>query len=429
MTDDSSSSTTPGQPTDGAAPPPPPAFEPDRTVMRPREPEPPAGAIDDGDGPPAPPAPAATPGAHAAGPHDTAVQPPFPGGFDGDPPPPAAPADDAGHDGPGLPARASRAGLTGAVAAIGAGLLGAAVLVSAFRSRSDGELDWSVFGVGLGATAVLLVIAVLGSLAGRTVGGRAREEVVTWPGVIGILGTGVMIVTAIDQDDNWVAYLVGGVLFVLSVIGYAAARRAAFAVVAVAGLALVYTVAFDDFVADSISEGHPQVVGAVVVALFVVVVTLLGWALPSRAVTGVVVGVIGLVGFAGIMVSFVVTRYLGAFFGSMFGMGDDLMMSDDMMGSPVDFAVGFDEADVWWVLAFAAVLTVLWALAAAVSNHSGFSILAIAAPSVLVPLASVALAAEHPTWWAAALAASGGVLLLGGVALARLRGRSVAREV
>ncbi|KRB78376.1 hypothetical protein ASE01_03625 [Nocardioides sp. Root190] len=430
MTDDSSSSTTPGQPADGGAPPPPPALEPDRTVMRPRDPEPPAGAINDGDGPPAPPVPAApvspAPGAHAAAgahaapaaqPHDTAVQPPFPGGFDGEPP---APGD------PEFPTRVSKAGTTGAVTAVGAGLLGAAVVIAALRSRSDGELDWSNFGVGLGATAVLLVIAVLGSLAGRKVGGRAREEIVTWPGVVGILGTAVMIVTAIEDDDNWVIYLVGGVLFVLSVIGYAAARRAAFAVVAIAGLALVYGVAFDDFVADGLDGGHPQVVAAVVVALFVVVVTLLGWVLPSRAVTGVVVGVFGLVGFVVMMATFVVARYIGEFFGSMFGLEGE--MDPEGFGMPLS-GPGFHEADVWWVLAFAAALTVLWALAAAISNNSGFTILAIAAPSILVPLASLALAAEHPTWWSAALAASGGVLLLGGVALARLRGKSVAREV
>ena len=83
----------------------------------------------------------------------------------------------------------------------------------------------------------------------------------------------------------------------------------------------------------------------------------------------------------------------------------------------------------WWVLALAGLLVVLWALAAAVSNHSGFAILAIATPAILVPLASLALAAEHPTWWAAIVASAGGVLLLGGWFVARLRERRTASEI
>jgi hypothetical protein len=266
---------------------------------------------------------------------------------------------------------------------------------------------------------------VVGSLSARRVGGRAREEVVTWPGVVGILGVAGMLGVAIDRDDDWVAYLIGGVMVALAAIGYAAARRAAFVVVAIAGLALVYLVAFGELMADNIGEGHPQVVAAVMVALFVVVVTLLGWALPSRAVTGVVVGVVAVVAFHGIVASFVVMRYLGGF---LFPGFMDLDSMEGGMGSFAD-QFGFDEADVWWVLAMAAILTVLWALAAAVSNHAGFSILAIVMPAGLVPLAAIALAAEHPTWWAATLAASGGVLLLGGVAMARVRSRSVARDV
>ena len=60
------------------------------------------------------------------------------------------------------------------------------------------------------------------------------------------------------------------------------------------------------------------------------------------------------------------------------------------------------------VLVIAAALTLLWALAAAVSNHSGFTILAIAMVAVVVPLATAALAAEHPSVWAGILAGSGG---------------------
>lgn len=419
-----------------------PPFEPDATVMRPREPQPPEGAIDDGDGdgdpgdtqpvradgpPPPPPTmtPADAPSTQFA-PGPPAVATALPTGSDGTPlggfagEPPSQPG---GPIEPEFPMRASRAGFTGAVVAIGTGLLAAAVVIAAFRARSDGDLDWSNYGIALAATGALLAIALLGALSSRRTGGRAREEVVTWPGVVGILGVAVCIGVGINEDENWVGYLIGAVLVVLAVIGYVAARRAAFVVVAILGLALVYAVAVDDVLPDSVGDDHPQVLGAVLVALFVLVVTALGWALPSRAASGVVVGVAGLVGFVGIMASFVVFRYVGMFFGGM------PMFMDESGGMPgFESELGFDEADVWWVLVLAAGLTVVWALAAAISNHSGFSILAIVMPAILVPLATAALAAEHPSVWAGVLAGAGGVVLLGGVVLARVRGRRTANE-
>lgn len=436
MTDDPQSSPDNGAGSAAAASEP---IDPKHTAIRPDQPQPPAGAIDDGDGPgttgptepiraQAPPAPV-TQADVGTDPHGGAVLTQEPrtaawiGGGDADPPAQAAgPAD------PGFPRRATKAGLTAAIVAIGTGLLGAAVVIGAIRSRDDGGLDWSNYGVALGATAVLLVVAVLGSLSARRSGGRAREEVVTWPGTVGILATALVIGVGIDDDATWVAYVIGGTMAVLAAIGYVAARRAAFVVVAILGLALIYFVAFEDFVADSLDEGHPGVTAAVLVAIFVVAVTVLGWALPSRAVTGVAVGAIGLAGLAGIMVAFVAARFFTEFFGGAMPAFTSLE-EDPAGGAPPFTATGFDEGDVWWVLVVAALLVVLWAFAAAFTDHAGFTILAIAAPAILVPLASVALAAEHPTWWAAILAAGGGVLLLGGWFVARLRERRTASEL
>ncbi|GAA3550400.1 hypothetical protein [Nocardioides daeguensis] len=405
MTDDAPANGTPEQPADGPPPPPPPpGSSAPETVIRP-----PASAI-------------------VTDPDDTDATATDDRGS-AQPPPPPVGAGVPGPIEPGDPTRAARAGTTAGLVALGAGLLGAAVLIAAFRSRSgDDGLDWSNYGVGLGATAVLFVIAILGALAARRTGGRAREEVVTWPGVAGILATGLMIAVGIDRGDSWVAYLVGGVMVALAVIGYLAARRAAFVVVAILGLALVYGVAFDDVVADSLGDDHPQVITAVLVALFVVVVTLVGWALPSRAVSGVVVGAFGLVGILATLASFAVMRFLGGILDGFFGgmsSGFDAASDDGATFGWVSVSPGFREDDVWWVVVLGGILAVLWALAATVSGHSGFSVLAIAMPALGVPLASVALAAEHPTWWAAITATAGGVLLLGGVALARLRGRRV----
>ncbi|WP_436701071.1 hypothetical protein [Nocardioides sp. BYT-33-1] len=381
--------------------------------------------------PPAPPAapgsaPGTAPGTAMTPPPGAIVTDPDPATDDrgaGDAPPPPTGTGHPDPSGPDFPTRVTRAGTAGGVVALGTGLLGAAVVIAAVRARGDGELDWSTYGVGLGATAVLFVIAVLGALADRRAGGRARQEVVTWPGVVGIGATALMIGVGINRDDDWVAYLIGGTMAVLGAIGYLAARRAAFVVVAIAGLALVYGVAFDGVVSDSVGDGHPQVTAAVLVAVFVVVVTLLGWALPSRAVSGVAVGAFGLVGFLGILASFAVMRF---FAGVLGGMSTMLDREGGGVTTVLGAGGGFPESDVWWVVVLGGVLAVLWALAAAVSDHSGFSLLAIAMLALGAPLASVALAAEHPTWWAAIAAAAGGILLLGSVALARLRGRRTA---
>ncbi|WP_435771558.1 hypothetical protein [Nocardioides sp. SYSU DS0651] len=458
MTDDAPSNGTPDSPERPTAP------QPDKTVMRPQGAAPgplpdanqtvvrpggpaPGSAVDNPDFPPPSGSPVA-PGPPGTGPA-TPGTPGTPGPAGDHPATGHLPATSGGSGGSGgdvppgrlgdgvhpeFPTRASRAGITGAVVALGTGLLGAAVLVSALRSRSndEGELDWSTYGVGLAATAALLLIAVLGIVAARRdVGGRAREEVVTWPGTVGILAVAVMLDVGIESSDRWPAYLAGGVVVALSVLGYLAARRAAFVVTAILGLALLYGLAFDDFVADSIGDEHASVVVAAVVGVFVLVVTLLGWLLPTRAVSGVVVGAFAVAAYVGIMAVLLVTQLLSGLFGGVLSPGGGLPNEsggEDSGWNMMDAGAGYAEADVWWVLAFAAVLTLVWALAAAVSDHSGFSLLAIAMPALLVPMATFVLAVEQPTYWSAALAAAGGVLLLGGVLLARARGRRTAAE-
>lgn len=387
--------------------------------MRPSDPRP-APAVDNPDVPPPPggghgsPATTVAPVAPGSGPELG------PGGFGGEPPRHAGPVD------PELPARASKAGLTGAIVALGTGLVGAAVVIAAVKSREgdDGDLDWSNYGVGLGATAVLLVIALLAVIGARKAGGRAREEAITWPGAVGILATAAMIDVGLDTDDRWVGYAIGAMIVVLSALGYLAARRAAFVVTAIVGLGLLYVLAFDDLIADRVDDDQAIVVSAAAIAVFVVGVTVLGWLLPSRSVSGVAVGAAGVASYVLLLAVLLLAQFLSTFLGEMPMLGDD-----SGAGSAPESSLAFKDSDIWWILVFAAILTLLWALAAAVSNHSGFSILAIAMPTLVTPLALVLLAERHPTYWSGSLAAVGGLLLLGGVLLARSRGRRTAREV
>ena len=362
-------------------------------------------------------------------PAETAVvgAPPPPSGtttavIDPPPPPPRSTA----------PRKPGRPGLGLVPIAIGVGLLAAAIVLSATRSRADGDLDWSNYSVGLGSTAALLLFALAAMLLGRdrsrvadgdidSRNGRGREELVTWPGSIGILGVGLMLAVGledVDGNEDWLPYLVGGVVVALSVVGYAAVRRGAFVVTAILGLGLAYIKLADDVLVDIGDRDDQTIIVAATIAVFVLGVTAVGWLLRARAIAGVVAGVIGVIGLNIVLLALVVVRAVGDFLGE-FGM--DGVGSEDGSGRGPR-GPDYDN-DVYVILAIAAVLTVLWALAASLDGNPGFTVLAIAMPATMVPMATVVLAVEHPTWWGVALAAVGAVLLAL-VGLRQLLGRT-----
>jgi hypothetical protein len=350
-------------------------------------------------------------------PAETAVAgaPPPPSGtttavIDPPPPPPRSTA----------PRKPGRPGLGLLPIAIGVGLLAAAIVLSATRSRADGDLDWSNYSVGLGSTAALLLFALAAMLLGRdrsrvadgdidSRNGRGREELVTWPGSIGILGVGLMLAVGledVDGSEDWLPYLVGGVVVALSVVGYAAVRRGAFVVTAILGLGLAYIQLADDVLVDIGDRDDQVIIVAATIAVFVLGVTAVGWLLRARAIAGVVAGVIGVIGLNIVLLALVVVRAIGDVLGEL---GMDGVGSEDGSGRG---SRGPDyDNDVYVILAIAAVLTVLWALAASLDGNPGFTVLAIAMPATMVPMATFVLAVEHPTWWGVALAAVGAVLL------------------
>lgn len=315
-----------------------------------------------------------------------------------DPPPPAPPVRAEKPDRPGM-------GLL--PIALGVGLLAAAIAISTTRSRADGELDWSNYGVGLGATAVLLVVAAAALMIGS---GRTREDLVAWPGAVGILGVGAMIgvgLEDLDGSEDWLAYLIGGVIFLLSVAGYAAVRRGAFVVTAILGLGVAYLQLSEDVISDIGDDDDGAIITAITVAVFVLVVTAVGWLLRTRALSGVVAGVIGLVGLNAVLATLVFQQLFAGFLPTM-------MMSgvDDTAVIPFEEAPTPDfDNDVYVILAIAAVLTLVWALAASVNGNPGFAVLTIAMPATVVPMATFVLVVEHPTWWGVALGGVGAVLL------------------
>lgn len=313
------------------------------------------------------------------------------------PPPPAAAAPAAAPKRPGM-------GMLPIV--VGVGLLAAGLVISASRSRSDGDLDWSNYSVGLGATAVLLLVAVAAIAVGS---GRGREELVTWPGAVGILGAGVMTgigLEDIDGSEDWLAYLVGGVVVLLSVVGYIAIRRGAFVITAIVGLGIAYIQFADDVLVDIGDEDDQAIIAAATITLFVLVVTAVGWFLRTRALSGVVAGVIGVVGLNAVLLVLVVAQLVESFFSfDVPAEGSGGPMSSIALSSEYD-------NDVYVILALAALLTLVWALAAALNGNSGFGVLVIAMPATVVPLATAVLAVEHPTWWGVGFAVGGALLLI-----------------
>jgi hypothetical protein len=348
--------------------------------------------------------------------------PPPPGGFASDspatgattvvaPPPPQAPTPPGAADAPRRP------GTVGLPVALGTGLLAAAVTLSTLRSRSDGDLDWSNYGVGLGATAALLLIAAASALLAE---GRRREELVAWPGAVGVLGVGSMVGVGLQDVgalDDALAYIVGGVILVLSAVGYLVVRRGALVVTAILGFGLIYVQLFDDVFSDLGDEDDAVIIVAAAIAIFVLLVTAVGWLLRARAVSGVFAGALGVIAYNVLLIALVAVR---AFQDAIAGM--DMLGDDGERGRSGGRIGGEDlDNDVYVILAFAALLTVLWALAAAANGHPGFTVLAIVMPATVVPTATFVLAVEHPTWWGAGLAAAGAVLLAVGALLGRSR--------
>jgi hypothetical protein len=353
------------------------------------------------------PAPAAPPAPETA----LAGAPPPPAGTatmvaDRPPPPPSARSHAGEPKRPGM-------GLLPIV--VGVGLMAAGLVVATTRSRSDGDLDWSNYSVGLSATAVLLLVAIFATALGS---GRVREELVTWPGAIGILGAGAMLgvgLEEIDGSEDWLVYLVGGVVVLLSIIGYVVIRRGAFVVTAILGLGLAYIQLAEDVLIDIGDEDDQAIIAAATVVVFVLGVTAIGWLLQTRALSGVVAGVVGVVGLNAVLLFLVVAQVVESFFVV------DTVDDGSDPSSALELSKEYDN-DVYVILGLAALLTLVWALAASLNGNPGFSVLAIVMPASVVPTATFVLAVEHPTWWGAGFAA-GGAVLLAVVGLKQVLGR------
>jgi hypothetical protein len=307
---------------------------------------------------------------------------------------------------PPAPAAAPAAALDvdRAVVAAGVALLATAVVLSTLYTRSQGHLDGSNYTIGLLATAGLLGVAVasyLGVVVPRGV--DATTDLVAWPGAFGVVGVGLMIAVGMDDSDA-TPYVAGLAVVVLSALGYLLTWRAPFVVTAIPGFFVVYTQLFDDLLGFSDNDDIGGIATALALTVFALLVTGAGWALPTRALSGVIAGVITVAGFA----SLTGVLAVASVFQSAFSVPSDDSF-DDFQGGTVlhDY-----DTDAWVILLLALALVVIWTACAAITRHVGFRLLVVAMAVSVTPLATVVLRVVHPTWWGVAVAAAGGLLLV-----------------
>ena len=286
--------------------------------------------------------------------------------------------------------------------ALGVALLSSAVVVSGLYSRDQDHLDGSNFVMGVLATLALI---------GMSVGARVvlpdaenRAGLVSWPGALGAVGAGVMLGVLIDKDDAS-TYATALVILGLSVGGYLVARSAPFVISAIAGLALLYAKVFGDLFDVDGSGSNIFMVLGVGIWVFVVAVTAAGWLLPAtRSLTGVVVGVGGLVA----MTVDLAAVSIGRFLSMAFSAGGNTLFGHSRPTHHDPY-----RNDVYVVLLLCLLLAALWMGCALITGHVGFRLLVLATAVVVIPLSTVAVMTHHPTWWEVATAGVGGLVLLG----------------
>lgn len=292
---------------------------------------------------------------------------------------------------------------------VGVALLAAALVLSSVYSRDDGDLDWTNYLVGIAATLVLLGVAAASRLRGE-----AGSDLFSWPGALGIVGVGSMLGIAID-DSSVTPYVVGVVVLGLSAFGYLLGGSWTFVLSAIMGAGVVYAQVVDDiFDASDLDGDNTGMVIGVALVVFTALVTAATWFLPQRVFGGVVAGIIAV---AGNFLLLTALTAFGMFQTSFVTYGGEFSDSSD----PATRFEGYDN-DVWVILVLSLLLVAGWAWCTWQTGQVGFRVLIVASCATVIPLATVALAVEHPSWWGAVIG------ILGTATLAALVLRGMRRR-
>jgi hypothetical protein len=294
------------------------------------------------------------------------------------------------------------------VVALGVALLSTAVVLSTSYARARDHLDWSTYLVGLLATASLLGVAA--AVRVRAPDADRATDLVAWPGAFGIVGLGLMIGVGLDGADATV-YVAGLAVLISSVGALLLTGRGPFVVPAVLGAFATYGQAIEDVLTGKeFGEELPGIKIALALALFAVLATAACWTrVESRVLGGAVVGGLTVAAFAGVTGVLAINQVLLApplEFHSI-GVGTDGDFAD-YAGPTYDGATD----DAWTILVLAVLLMLGWAACAALTGHVVYRILVVAMAVSVIPLVTQVLTVEHPTWWAVAATAIGGLALV-----------------
>jgi hypothetical protein len=286
---------------------------------------------------------------------------------------------------------------SGAVA-LGSGLGATAVVLSSIHSRAKHDLDWSNFSMGLLATLGLLAVAIVAHLIVEHP--ELRANLTSWPGAFGAVSAGFMIPLAMDYNSlSW--YLAGIAVVALGVGGYLLVRSGAFVLATIAGLLVLYVQLFDDTV--GVDDGDNFGMWAsVAILVFAGVATLAGWYLPSRDLSGVVVGAAAVGAHLALLYGLLIIGSFQVF--------DESFDEGSYDGGPPPRFDGYDN-DVLVILLVSLALCALWAWCNWQTGHPGYRVLIVANLVTVTPLATTVLAVEHPTYWELAVGLAGAAVL------------------
>ena len=283
------------------------------------------------------------------------------------------------------------------IGAVGLGLVLSALVFSAVYTRADGDIDWSNYLIGFGATVLLGAIAALALVKAES----PADELLSWPGAGAIVGVGVLLGIALDEGDA-TSYIVGFIVAGLSIAAYWRICGTAFALTAMGGLALVYGQVLSDlFDATDIEGNNFGIALGLGLGVFVAGITLAGWRLPSRIVTSLVAGVGAVFGIGSLLTGLGITASFQMAF-------SDFDMETGEPIKPEEFTEFHNDA--WVILFVALALIALWAWCSWRTGHLGFRLLIVAMLVQIFPLVTFVLSVGKPSVW-------GLVILLAGAAV------------
>lgn len=278
--------------------------------------------------------------------------------------------------------------------ALGVAFLAAAVVVSTTRARSQGDLDVTVWLVGVGATIALLAAG----LAARALVAdpETARALMSWPLAFGTVGAGLVVAQALD-DGTTTTYVAGLLVIALAAASYALVPSAPPVVAGIFGVLAVYGQAFTDLADFDVAEENGFKTFAVAVLLFVVITTAIGWVLPAaRTTVPVVVGVGAVLAYTGIMA---VIAFTAAFVGGFSDFGTEAP-------EPPSY-----DGDVYLTFALGAVMIAGWLVLGYLTDSPGYRVLVVAMLATVFPAGAALLAVEHPTLWGFVVAVLGVAVL------------------